>query len=274
MTSSQPFSAHPRRYSSEAPAEFTEGRSPVTEVGRPHTHESGRALSLATSGQQHADATITSRQPELERNPPSQWSSSAYSSTQAPLVTNSPLSGVELMQRQGTTVLNAPVTAKRYIDSFDMAIPLSNQAGSATPGTVGSYTLQGSASLHEAMQRPEVGISSLPPLLGPNQEQLDYQFQGVQYLEHQLQPNMEPRRQQDVANQTAISRASTNNCIQMTPDEVSEALFHPGPSNRPEIHVQSPVPMTQGHGWDGTSYSGQGTILDQQYWLTHFPPCT
>lgn len=262
---------------SEAPAKLTEGRSYGMVVDEPFTQGSDRILPLGTNGNQHIQSTVPprpSQQPGHQQSQPPQSSPRDNSTIRAPVATNCTQPDAELVRQHRTTNLNTPVTAQRYTDSLaTTTTPLSNQAGTATPDTTGRYTLQAPAFLHGAMQRPEVGIASLPPLSGPNQEELGcYRVEGMQYLEHQLQPNVEIRRQQDVAYQTAMFGSSTNDWIQAAPHGADEGLRRPGSTDRPGLHVQTPVPMAQGFGWDGTSHNALCGGFAPQYWLTRFPP--
>jgi hypothetical protein len=186
------------------------------------------------------------------------------------LVANTTAPSAEISKKRARANRGTPVTAQHHTGSFvTMTTPLSNQAGSATPDTDGRYTLQHPASLHEVMQRPEVRTPSLPLLSVPNQERLGYQIEGMQHFEHQVQPNVDPERQQDMACQTAIFSPSTNEWIRTAPYEANERLCRPGSTDLPGLHVQAPVPMAQGIGWDGTSLNVQH---DSQYWFTYFPP--
>jgi hypothetical protein len=277
----EPYRHMPTTFSvrdlSEAPAKLAEGRPYGMVVGESFTQGSDRILPLGTNGNQYIQPTVPSRpsqQPGHQQNQPSQSSPYENSTIRTPGATNWTQSDAELA-RQHRTNLNTPVTAQRYTSSLvTMTTPLSNQAGNASPDTVDRYTLQDPAFLHEAMQRPQVVTPSLPPLSAPNQEGLGHHVEGMQDLEHQLQPNVERERQQDVAHQTTMFGPSTNDWIQAAPHGADEGLFSPGSTDRHGLHVQFPVPMAQGFGWDGTPHNalcGELEGLASQYWLTHFP---
>jgi len=256
--------------SSSAPSgEAWGGEIQVTNITTPPVEVSNKCT--RANGGTSAPANACDSQPEHQQNQSPQSLPHETSTTRTPLATNCMQPDAELA-RQHRTNLNTPVTAQRYTSSLvTTTTPLSNQAGTATPDTTDRYTLQAPPFLHAAMQRPEVGIASLPPLSGRNQEVLGcYRAEEMQYLEHQLQPNVEIRRHQDAVYQTAMFGSSTNGWIQI-PDGAGEASCQPGSTNRPGLHVQTPVPMTQGLGWDGTSYDAQVPGLDPRYWLNLFP---
>jgi hypothetical protein len=263
----------------EAPAELAGGRSYGMVVDESPTQESDQTLPLDTSENQHVQSTMTPRpslQPSHQQNQPPQSPPRENSTIRALVATNCTQPDAEPARQHRAPNLSTPVTAQRYTgSSVTMTTPLSNQAGSATPVTVGRHALQDPAFLHGAMQRPQVVTPSLSPLLVPGQEGLGCHVEGMQHLEHQLQPNVERERQQDVAYQTAMFGPSTNDWIQAAPHGADEGLCSPGSTDWHGLHVQFPVPMAQGFGWDGTSHNalcGELGGSAPQYWLTLFPP--
>lgn len=277
----EPYHHMPTTFSvrdlSEAQAKLAGGRSYGMVMNESFTQGSDRILPLGTNENQHVQSTVPSRpfqQSGHQQDQPRQSSPRENCTTRAPVAMNCTQPNAELVRHHETTNLSTPVTGQRYTDSsFTMTTPLSNQAGSATPDAVGRYAPQDLALLDGAMQRHEVSIQSLPLSSGPNQERLGSTVEGMQYLDHQSQPNGKLGMQQNVAHPTTMFSSSTNDRIRI-PNEAGEASYQSGSTNRPGLHVQNPIPMTQGLGWEGTSYNAQVTGLDPRYWLNLFPPDT
>lgn len=267
--------ACPLRKLPDSPVESARSRDCGTEVDRSPPRGADLIVPLATSEDQHINSTApsrSSRQPGHQQNQPLQSSLCENFTMRASVVTNSTQPDTELVRQYRTVDSNVQVTGQPRTGSFvTMTTPSINQTKSAPPDTTDHYALQDPNSLHTAMQRPEVGISSLPPLSVPNQECSGYRFEGIQHLEHQMPTNVEHRGQQDVAIQTAIFSPNTNDWIRTASVEANGGLCRFGLTDRPGLHFQTPVPMTQGIGWDGMSLSAQRAGCDPEYWLTHFP---
>jgi hypothetical protein len=247
-------------------------------VDTPHIHEPGRVPSHVTSGGQHADSTTSSLHSGHQWNPPSQFWSSAHTSTQAPVAAHSPLLDTGLIQRQRTTALGTSAAGHHCSNHLDTtSTPSYNQPGVAASDTTGHHTPHELPFLREVMEQPEVVLQPPALLSLPTSMVSSYPARDMQSLQPQCQPAAELPGQQGAAGESASSRLPPNGNKRMhtTSYAAGAALLQPRVADRPAsqvfhpTHAPTSLPAHQvyaaggadGYAWDGTFYNSSNDVF-------------